>query len=74
MSTKLNIVISLVVGAIVGITATILYNDYQFSSRVKEAVFDECFQYIAKRDADKGGISKASISACVDKANDQFKK
>ena len=57
---------------VIGVIAVSLYNNIQFSAHVKKLIFDECFQYYAKKE-NESGVTKELTSLCWDKAEQWIK-
>lgn len=70
---KRYLTVMLLVGFALGSLTTTLYNNLQFKTHVKKAIFDECFQYYAVAEK-ANGISKDLISTCWDKADSWVKE
>lgn len=66
-------IITLIAGFILGILAMLLYSNYQFTSHVKQSIYNECFSYYAETYREDG-ISKDSIKTCIQKSEDWIKE
>lgn len=66
-------IITLILGLIIGALVMYLYSQLEFTSHVKQSIYDECFQYYAEANKAEG-ISKDTISTCWTKANDWTKE
>lgn len=66
-------IITLIAGFILGLLSMMLFSNYQFTTHVKESIYDECFNYYAEA-FKEDGISKETIQTCITKSEDWLKE